>query len=138
VGAAEVIVADTSALLAIQFDEPECNPFVDLIKSSDKVLLSAVSAVEARVVVYGRKGHSGVLALDRFLERPVFEIIPPGLEETKAAYEAFVLYGNGKGHLAALNFGDLFAYALARTRNLPLLFKGKDFAHTDITPAWAP
>ncbi|WP_309083686.1 type II toxin-antitoxin system VapC family toxin [Chelativorans sp.] len=136
-GPAKVIVADTSALLAIQFDEPECGPFLDLVKRTDKVLVSTVSVVEARMVVYSRRGHAGVLALDRFIERPVFEIIPPGPEEAKAAYEAFVLYGKGNGHPAALNLGDLFAYALAKTWNLPLLFKGNDFAQTDLAPAWA-
>lgn len=59
----------------------------------------------------------------------------PGPEETDAAYEAFVTFGKGSGHPAALNFGDVFAYALARTRDLPLLFKGKGFAQTDVRDA---
>jgi ribonuclease VapC len=137
-GSPQVIVADTSAIIAVQLAEPERPVFIEIMKEAGAVLVSSVSAVEARMVMYGRRSHPGVLALDRFLEDPVFEIIPPGLEETKAAYEAFVLYGKGNGHPAGLNLGDLFAYALARTRNLPLLFKGNDFSQTDVAPAWAP
>ena len=127
-----MIVADTSAILAIQFNEPERALFAKLMQRAGKVLVSSVSVVEARMVAYGRKDHPDVLTLDRFLDDPVFEIVPPGRAETQIAYEAFVLYGMGSGHPARLNFGDLFAYALAKTRNLPLLFKGNNFAQTDI------
>jgi len=60
------------------------------------------------------------------LNLPVFEIVPPGAVELDAAYAAFVAYGKGSGHPADLNFGDLFAYAPAKVRGLPLLFKGDD------------
>jgi ribonuclease VapC len=63
------------------------------------------------------------------------EIAPPGLPETDYAHAANVRYGKGSGHRAQLNFGDLFAYALAKSRDIPLLFKGHDFAHTDIMSA---
>ena len=62
----------------------------------------------------------------------MFEMVPPGVAEMDAAYAAFVAYGKGSGHLAGLNFGDLFGYALAKVRGLPLLFKGNDFSETDI------
>lgn len=68
---------------------------------------------------------------------PVFEIIPPGIAELEAAYAAFAIYGRGSGHPANLNFGDLFPYALAKIRRLPLLFKGNDFSRTDIQSAAA-
>jgi ribonuclease VapC len=67
----------------------------------------------------------------------MFEIVPPGRAEMEAAYAAFVSYGRGSGHPANLNFGDLFVYALAKVREVPLLFKGDDFVHTDIQPASA-
>jgi ribonuclease VapC len=63
------------------------------------------------------------------------EIVPPGAAEMDAAYAAFVAYGKGNGHPAALNFGDVFSYALAKTRGLPLLYKERDFAETDIASA---
>lgn len=75
------------------------------------------------------------MLLDDFLRLPMFEIVAPGLEEAAAAYAAFVAFGKGSGHPAALNFGDVFSYALAKVRNLPLLYKGEDFSQTDIVAA---
>jgi ribonuclease VapC len=83
----------------------------------------------------GRRGHRAVVMLDDLLRLPVFEVVPPGQAETDAAYAAFVAYGKGSGHPAALNFGDIFSYALAKVRDSPLLFKGDDFAQTDIVSA---
>lgn len=130
--AAGVIVADTSALVAIIFAEPERQAFVRAIQEADKVLLSSVSAVETRMVVHGRRGERAGVLLNDLLRLPVFEIVPPGAEEADAAFAAFVAYGKGSGHPAGLNFGDVFSYALAKVRGLPLLFKGDDFSRTDI------
>ena len=130
-----MIVADKSALVAIVLNEPERAAFLGKIASADLVLVSAVSAVEVRLVVYGRKGHRGVVLVDDLLRQPEFEIVPAGAEEAAAAYAAFVTYGKGSGHPAALNICDLFSYALAKSRSLPLLFKGDDFAKTDIEQA---
>jgi len=130
-----VIVADTSAILAVLFGEPERQRFVEAMWSSGGVLLSAATVLEARMVMYGRRGHRGVVALDRFLRDPLFEIVAPGPAEIDIAYDGFVAFGKGSGHPAALNFGDLFAYSLARTRDLPLLFKGDDFSRTDVRDA---
>lgn len=66
------------------------------------------------------------------LDVPTFEIVPPGPEEIDMAHVAFVAYGKGQGHPAGLNFGDLFSYALAKARGVPLLYKGGDFARTDV------
>ncbi|UEM01275.1 type II toxin-antitoxin system VapC family toxin [Skermanella rosea] len=90
--------------------------------------------IEARMVAYGRLGQRAVV-LDDFLHAPAFEIIPPRAEEMEAAWKAFVAFGKGSGHPAALNFGEVFAYALAKVRRIPLLFKGNDFSHTDVTSA---
>lgn len=129
-----MIVVDTSALVAIAFAEPEREAFVRTILRSDKALVSTVSVVEARLVVHGRRGHRGVVILDDLVRLPVFEIVALGVAEMNAAYAAFVTYGRGSGHPAGLNLGDLFSYALAKVRDLPLLFKGDDFPHTDIAP----
>ena len=76
-----------------------------------------------------------MILVDDLLRLPLFEIVAPGKAEMDAAYTAFVAYGKGSGHPAGLNFGDLFSYALAKVRGVPLLFKGNDFLHTDIESA---
>lgn len=132
---AEVIVADTSAIVAIAFAEPERAAFVQTIERAERTLISSVSVVEARMVVHGRRGQRAVVLVDDLFRLPLFEIVPPGPAEMDAAYAAFVAFGRGSGHPAALDFGDLFSYALAKIRGLPLLYKGSDFAETDIASA---
>ena len=130
-----MIVVDTSALAAIVFNEPERDSFVKTILAADKALVCTATALEARMVVQGRKGQAGVLLLNDFLGLPVFELIAPTTLELEVAYAAFVTFGKGSGHPAHLNFGDLFSYAVAKMRNLPLLYKGNDFACTDLQSA---
>jgi len=132
-----MIAVDTSAIIAIVLNEPERATFRDAIERAAKALISTVSVIEIKLVVHGRRGARAVLFVDDFLNLPVFEIVPLGLPDMAAAYSAFIAFGKGSGHPAALNFGDLFSYALAKVRNLPLLFKGGDFAATDIQPALA-
>ena len=84
------------------------------------------------MVVHGRRGERAVVLLDGLLKLPVFELVPPGPLEMDAAYAAFVVFGKGSGHPAGLNFGDVFSYALAKVRGLPLLYKGGDFSQTDL------
>lgn len=127
-----MIVVDTSAILAIALAEPERDKFSAAVQRADKALISCVSVVEARMVLHGRRGQRAVILMDDFLRLPIFEVVATSLAETDAAYAAFVAYGKGSGHPAALNFGDVFSYALAKVRGLPLLFKGLDFSHTDI------
>lgn len=130
-----MIAVDTSALLAIVFKEPEREAFANAILEAESALVSAVSVVEARMVTYGRRGESGLEILDGILDVPAFEIVSPGSEELDVAHAAFVTYGKGSGHRAQLNFGDLFSYALAKARDVPLLYKGDDFVHTDVAAA---
>ncbi len=132
-----MIVVDTSALVAIVFGEPERETFVNVIQQADKALISTVSVVEARLVVQGRRGQRAVLLLDDLLRLPMFEWVAPDAAEADTAYAAFVTFGKGSGHSAGLNFSDLFSYALAKRRGLPLLYKGEDFAQTDIASALA-
>ncbi len=130
-----MIVADTSAIVAIAFAEPEREALVQALERAERCLISTVSVVEARMVVHGRRGQRAVVLVDDVLRLPLFEIVPPGPAEMDAAYAAFVAFGKGSGHAAALNFGDVFSYALAKVRGLPLLYKGSDFSETDIASA---
>lgn len=130
-----MIVVDTSAIVALVFDEPERDAIAQVLQQADRVLVSTVSVVEARMVVHGRRGQRAVVLLDDLLRLPVFELVPPGQAEMDAAYAAFVAFGKGSGHPAGLNFGDVFSYALAKVRGLPLLYKGEDFGQTDIASA---
>ena len=132
-----MIVVDTSAIVALVFAEPERAAIVQALQSTDKALLSTVSVLEARMVVHGRRGQRAVVLVDDLLRLPVFEMVAPGVAETDAAYAAFVAFGKGSGHPADLNFGDVFSYALAKVRGLPLLFKGDDFAQTDVASVLA-
>jgi ribonuclease VapC len=132
-----VIVIDTSALVAIVFAEPERDAFLDVLQKHQRVLISTPTVVETRLVVHGRRGQRAVVLLDDLLRLPPFELVAPDAEQAIAAYSAFVAYGQGSGHPASLNYGDLFSYALAKVRGLPLLFKGDDFASTDIESALA-
>ncbi len=90
------------------------------------------------MVVHGRRGQRGVVLMDDLLRLPAFELVAPGITEAEAAYAAFVAFGKGSGHPAALNFGDMFSYALAKVRGLPLLYKGDDFSQTDVQSALTP
>lgn len=130
-----MIVVDASAIVAIALSEPERDRYLEVIRRSQTALLSTVSVVESRMVVHGRRGQRGVVLLNDVLRLPVFELVAPGLLEADAAYSAFVAFGKGSGHPAALNFGDVFSYALAKVRGLPLLFKGDDFSKTDVLRA---
>ena len=130
-----MIVADTSAIVAIVFAEAERAAFVQAIERAERALISTVSVVEARMVVHGRRGQRAVVLVDDLLRLPLFETVAPGPAEMDAAYAAFVAFGKGSGHAAGLNFGDVFSYALAKVRGLPLLYKGGDFSETDIASA---
>lgn len=130
-----MIVVDTSAIVAIAFGEPERETFVHVLQRADRALISSVSVVEARMVVHGRRGQRAVVLVDDLLRLPMFDVVAPGPAEAEAAYAAFVAFGKGSGHAAGLNFGDVFSYALAKVRSLPLLYKGVDFSETDIASA---
>lgn len=124
------MVLDTSALVAVLLDEPERPEFVRLIAEAPKRLLSTVSLVEASIVLEARLGEIAGRELDLFVHRARMQTIPVDDEQTELARAAWRTYGKGR-HAAALNFGDVFSYALARATGEPLLFKGDDFARTD-------
>jgi ribonuclease VapC len=127
---------DTSAVLAILLDEAERAEFVSLVEGAPRRLMSAVSVLEAAMVLEGRKGEDAGLDLDLFLRLAAVETVPFDGEQLAVARRAFQRFGKGR-HAAGLNFGDCASYALARCSGEPLLFKGADFAATDIARARA-
>jgi ribonuclease VapC len=124
------MVIDSSALIAILHKEPEAAAFVDAIRSAPMRLLSAVTKLEAGMVALGR-GVVGAETLDRLLDTLAVTIVPFDDHHATIARDAFARYGKGR-HPAGLNFGDCAAYALAIAEAEPLLFKGTDFAATDV------
>jgi ribonuclease VapC len=128
------VILDTSALLAILLQEPEAERFAVAIEAAAVVRISAASYLEAAIYV-DRNGDAVRRAmLDSFLEQFQIGIEAVTPEQAKLARQAFVLFGKGR-HRAALNFGDCFSYALAKSYREPLLFKGGDFVHTDVSIA---
>jgi len=125
------MVIDTSALLAILQDEPERRAFNEAIEAAEHRVMSAAGFVETSIVVDTRFGSDGIRDLDLFLTKAGIELVPVDAEQAYVARRAYQRYGKGR-HRAGLNFGDCFAYALARLEDERLLCKGDDFTHTDI------
>ncbi len=128
------MVLDTSALVAVLFDEPERHAFVSIIAAAHRRLISSATLVECSIVVEARRGEAAGRELDLFLHRATVQTVAVDEEQAQLARAAWRRYGRGR-HPAGLNFGDLFAYALARASGEPLLFNGNDFAKTDVVPA---
>jgi ribonuclease VapC len=130
-----VIAVDSSALIAILRSEPERVIFSHAIAKARQPMMSAVSLLETSMVLAGPAGAEEAWhPLDALISRARMAVIPFDEEQAALARAAFRTYGKGR-HPAALNFGDCAAYALAKSRNLPLLFKGGDFSKTDIPAA---
>ena len=128
------MVIDTSALVAVLQDEPERHAFNEATEAAGSRFLAVANWVETSIVIEVRYGTAGLHLLDRFLDRAAIDCVPVDLRQAKEARRAFSQFGRGR-HPAGLNYGDCFAYALARTNGQPLLFKGDDFARTDIVPS---
>ena len=127
------MVVDSSAVLAILFNEPERDMFSDALADAGVRLMSSVNALETAVVVSSRKGLYGAQEFDLLLHRAEFEVVPFTADHLRLARDAYERYGKGR-HPAGLNLGDCCAYALARHTGESLLFKGGDFSRTDIVP----
>lgn len=125
------MVIDTSALLAIFLAEPERQPFLELIVQAETRLISAANVLETGIVLEARSGEAAGREFDLFVVRAGLEVVPVDGEQIEIARGAWRKYGKGR-HRAALNFGDCFAYALAKFSGEPLLVKGADFGLTDI------
>lgn len=128
------MVIDTSAILAILLNEPERRSFNEKIEGDPVCLMSAASYFEAAIIIDNRVGHDRGRDLKLLVVEAGIEIMPVTLEQAEIAREAYRRFGRGN-HSAGLNFGDCFAYALAKTSDEPLLFKGSDFSRTDLLPA---
>jgi ribonuclease VapC len=128
------MVADTSALVAILLGEPTADRLTAVLEAAPSLRCSAVSLVEAAMVMQGRLGERGERELDLLVGRLRVEIVPVTLAQAELARTAFRRFGKGR-HPAGLNFGDCFSYALARALGEPLLFVGNDFSQTDVQVA---
>ncbi len=126
------MVIDTSALIAILQDEPERRAFNEAIENAHGRWISAAIFVEASIVIEARYGAAGLRELDLWLAKAGVEITAVDREQAHEARHAFIRFGKGR-HQAGLNYGDCFSYALAKTLQQPLLCKGNDFPHTDLT-----
>ena len=125
------MVIDTSAILAIALDDPDAAEIEAHIANDSVRLISAATVLEATMVIETRLGDGGGREFDPWLLKIGADIVPVDAEQVDAARRAWRRYGQGH-HAAALNYGDCFSYALAMTRGEPLLFKGEDFAKTNV------
>ena len=130
-----MIVIDTSALIAILNCESERTVFYEAIAAADRRLVSAVTYQEAGQVLISKRGVNGLYDLEDFLALIKAEIVPHDMNLATVALEAFRRYGKGIDPKARLNYCDCAVYALAKAMNAPLLFKGDDFAETDLLAA---
>ncbi|MBS4046234.1 MAG: type II toxin-antitoxin system VapC family toxin [Alphaproteobacteria bacterium] len=130
------MIIDSSVLIAILRTEPEASRFRTAMAESDDTLrLSAASYLETAIVVDGSRNPVLSRELDHLVDDAGLVIEPVTETQARIAREAYRDFGKGSGHPAQLNFGDCFAYALAKDLGEPLLFKGDDFRHTDVRPA---
>ena len=125
------MVIDTSVIAAIALNEADAAEFEQRIADDPVRLISAATVLEATIVLETRLGDAGGREFDLWLLKLGAEVVPVDAEQMDAARRAWRRYGKGR-HPAALNYGDCFSYALALTRGEPLLFKGEDFAGTDV------
>jgi ribonuclease VapC len=129
-----LIVVDTSAVLAMLLAEADASVIQLVLSQQDQVRLSAMTDFEIRLLAFSRGGPRLINRYEALFDTVGFAVEPFGKQESLAAFDAYRRYGKGN-HPARLNFGDCAAYALAKSLDTPLLFKGNDFARTDIRRA---
>lgn len=128
------MIVDTSALVVILYREPEAASFVECIHDAETARVSVANYVELSIVVESQLGPDGMRQAEAFFRRAGIIVEPVTVEHGELARQAFLDFGKGR-HKAGLNFGDCFAYALAKASGEPLLFKGNDFSQTDVQAA---
>ena len=128
------MILDTSALVAILFGEPEAESFARLILAADVCRLSVVNHLELAIVLERQARPDAAWQAEAFLRAASIVVEPVTLQQGALARQAYYDFGRGR-HRARLNFGDCFAYALAKAMDEPLLFRGRDFVHTDVRVA---
>lgn len=126
------MIIDTSVIVAILRDEPDADSFADAIAGARIRRVSALNYVEAAAVIDGSRDPIASRRFDDFFREASFSIEAVTVEQARIARDAYKDFGRGSGHPARLNFGDCFAYALAKAKNEPILFKGQDFNRTDL------
>lgn len=126
------MVIDTSAVVAILRQEPGAESLLTRLAAAGSRRISAASLLETAIVIESKSGERGGEQLDLFLARAQIEVSAVTAEQVRIARKAWRRYGKGSGHAARLNFGDCFSYALAESLGDELLYKGADFAHTDL------
>ena len=129
------MIVDASAIVAILFDEPERSAFIAAMGAAQHVGMAATTWVEASMVVDRHGDGSAAALFKELMESLDIKVIAFTAAHGVAARAAFNAYGRGSGHPAKLNYGDCMAYAVATFEGEPLLFKGEDFAATNIVPA---
>jgi ribonuclease VapC len=136
-----MIVVDSSAVVAILFGEPAAEALLVRLAMDPDRAMSVASYLETGTVLAGRRQSDRLRAiddLDRFLDEAGIALVPVDVTQVRLALRARIQFGRGMGHGGVLNFGDAFAYALAQTRQAPLLFIGDDFSTTDVAVALGP
>ena len=129
------MIIDTSAIVAILREEAEARRFAEVIEAAPVRRISAATYVEIGAVIDGARDPVASRLIDELLAAAQIAIEPVTPAQARIAREAYRDFGKGSGHAAGLNFGDCFAYALARATGEPLLYKGDDFSHTDVAAA---
>jgi ribonuclease VapC len=129
------IVVDTSAVYAILRAEPDSTLFKEALSRATELFISSLSVFECKTVLWRRLGIDSSAEVYEILRLWSVQVVPFNEDQLRIAYDCYRHYGRGSGHKAQLNYGDCAAYSLTRLLNAPLLFKGKDFIHTDIIAA---
>lgn len=129
------MIVDTSALLAILYNENETAAFLARIEVADELRISAGTLLEATIVVDAKGSVALSRRFDELVRALSLDVEPVTVEQVSIGRDAYREFGKGSGHDANLNYGDCFAYSLAYANDEPLLFKGNDFGHTDIASA---
>ncbi|MEG3123567.1 type II toxin-antitoxin system VapC family toxin [Sphingomonas sp. GB1N7] len=129
------MIVDSSAIMAIILNEPERHAMIEALGQSDRNAISAGTWIELSAVLTRRPGNDLFERLRTVTDVVSIFIEPVSVEQAEIGHQAYRRYGRGSGHKSDLNFGDCFAYALAKATGEPLLFKGNDFSQTDIKPA---
>lgn len=129
------MIVDSSAIVALIHQEPEAPRIAQLLGESTETLMSAGTYLETAIVLDSKRDPVLSRQLDSLLEDASVRVVDVTMQQVSIARAAYHDFGRGSGHPAGLNFGDCFAYALAKDTGQPLLFKGDDFIHTDVEPA---
>ena len=129
------MIVETSAVIAILRQEPEAASFSEIIEKAAVCRMSVANFVEAAILADRDRDPVMSRRLDELCADAAIALMPVDETQARIAREAYRDFGRGSGHPAKLNFGDCFAYALAKASGEPLLYKGKDFSHTDVKSA---